>query len=77
MSDATDNQTPSFEQAMQQLEQIVAEMEGGELPLAEALAKFEQGIKLARTSQAQLKEAEQKVQILAQDNMTLTDFDPE
>ena len=65
----------SFEQAMAQLEQIVQEMEQGELPLADALAKFEQGIKLARASQAQLKQAEQKVQMLAQDNMTLTDFD--
>ncbi|MBE1286724.1 MAG: exodeoxyribonuclease VII small subunit [Alteromonadaceae bacterium] len=77
MSDANERNTPSFEEAMQQLERIVTEMEQGDLPLADALSKFEQGIKLARASQAQLKEAEQKVQILAQDNMTLTDFEPE
>jgi exodeoxyribonuclease VII small subunit len=77
MSDANERNTPSFEEAMQQLERIVTEMEQGDLPLAEALSKFEQGIKLARASQAQLKEAEQKVQMLAQDNMTLTDFEPE
>lgn len=77
MSDANARNTPSFEEAMQQLERIVTEMEQGDLPLAEALSKFEQGIKLARASQAQLKKAEQKVQILAQDNMTLTDFEPE
>ena len=77
MSDANERNTPSFEEAMQQLERIVTEMEQGDLPLAEALSKFEQGIKLARASQAQLKEAVQKVQMLAQDNMTLTDFEPE
>ena len=77
MSDANERNAPSFEEAMQQLERIVTEMEQGELPLADALSKFEQGIKLARASQAQLKEAEQKVQILAQDNMTLSDFEPE
>lgn len=77
MPDANERNTPSFEEAMQQLERIVTEMEQGDLPLADALSKFEQGIKLARASQAQLKEAEQKVQMLAQDNMTLTDFEPE
>ncbi len=77
MSDANERNTPSFEEAMQQLERIVTEMEQGELPLADALSKFEQGIKLARASQAQLKQAEQKVQILTQDNMTLSDFEAE
>ncbi len=77
MSDANERNTPNFEEAMQQLERIVTEMEQGDLPLAEALSKFEQGIKLARASQVQLKEAEQKVLMLAQDNMTLTDFEPE
>ena len=77
MSDANHTHAPSFEDAMRALEQIVQEMEQGELPLADALAKFEQGIKLARASQAQLKAAEQKVQMLAQDNMTLTDLPPE
>ena len=77
MSDANEHNTPSFEEAMQQLECIVTEKEQGEIPLADALSKFEQGIKLARASQAQLKQAEQKVQILTQDNMTLSDFEPE
>ncbi|MET1218024.1 MAG: exodeoxyribonuclease VII small subunit [Glaciecola sp.] len=71
MSDAPEL---NFEQAMQQLETIVNQMEQGELPLAEALAKFEQGIKLARTSQSMLKNAEQKVQMLAADHMNLEDF---
>ncbi|MCP3428976.1 exodeoxyribonuclease VII small subunit [Opacimonas viscosa] len=64
----------NFEQAMQQLESIVQQMEQGELPLADALAKFEEGIKLARTSQTMLKNAEQKVQMLSSDHMNLADF---
>lgn len=64
----------SFEVAMQKLSEIVEKMEGGELPLAEALNQFEQGIKLARHSQTLLKEAEQKVQILSADHSSLQDF---
>jgi len=70
----SDSAELNFEQAMQQLESIVQQMEQGELPLADALAKFEEGIKLARTSQTMLKNAEQKVQILSSDHMNLADF---
>lgn len=63
--------TPNFEQSMQQLEQLVQEMERGELPLDVALAKFQDGITLARACQTYLKDAEQKVSILAKDNATL------
>ena len=68
---ATDNQQPNFEQAMQQLELVVQEMERGELPLDVALAKFQEGITLARSCQHYLKDAEQKVSVLAKDNATL------
>ncbi|WP_411694844.1 exodeoxyribonuclease VII small subunit [Glaciecola sp.] len=70
-------QKTSFESAMQELEEIVVEMEKGDIPLEESLKKFERGIQLARQSQAQLKAAEQKVQILMQSNgeETLSDFD--
>ena len=70
----SDSAELNFEQAMQQLESIVQQMEQGELPLADALAKFEEGIKLARMSQTMLKNAEQKVQILSSDHMNLADF---
>lgn len=68
MSSAKTTEDLSFEQAMQELEQLVKEMESGELPLEQALAKFERGISLARTSQNILKDAEQKVQILMKQN---------
>ncbi|MFQ3235145.1 MAG: exodeoxyribonuclease VII small subunit [Paraglaciecola sp.] len=68
----------SFEQSMQELETIVSQMEQGELSLEDALQRFERGIALARHSQQKLKQAEQKVQILMDQNgqTSLIDFDP-
>ncbi|KJZ03116.1 exodeoxyribonuclease VII small subunit [Pseudoalteromonas sp. CO348] len=54
----------SFEEAMQELEQIVADMENGSLPLDQALKQFERGIKLAKASNQKLQQAEQQVAIL-------------
>ena len=48
----------SFEAALGQLEAIVESMESGEVPLAELLAKFEEGSKLLKICEARLKEAE-------------------
>ena len=64
----TGDKTPSFEASMQELESIVKQMEQGDLPLEDALKKFERGIQLARQSQQTLKQAEQKVQILMSQN---------
>ena len=58
----------TFEESMQELESIVKQMELGELPLEDALQRFERGIQLARHSQQKLKQAEQKVQILMSQN---------
>lgn len=54
----------SFEAGLQQLETIVKEMEGGELPLERALELFEQGMKLSDTCRKQLEEAETRVEVL-------------
>ncbi len=59
---------PTFEEAMQQLEQLVDNMEQGELSLDASLEAFEEGVKLTRICQQALKEAEQKVQILSENN---------
>ncbi|WP_404400017.1 exodeoxyribonuclease VII small subunit [Idiomarina seosinensis] len=67
MSEQTDN-TPSFEHALQQLEQLVNELEQGDLPLEQSLQKFEQAIALSRTSQTQLQKAEHKVKMLIEEN---------
>ena len=57
--------TPTFEEAMAELEALVETMEQGELTLEESLKSFERGIELTRTCQTALKEAEQKIEILS------------
>ncbi|HVU23424.1 MAG TPA: exodeoxyribonuclease VII small subunit [Opitutus sp.] len=54
----------SFEAALAQLEAIVESMESGDVPLAELLAKFEEGNKLLKQCEARLKEAELKIELL-------------
>ena len=63
MDDKT-KQTPSFEDALTRLETIVESMESGEVPLAELLAKFEEGNALLKTCEARLKDAELKIEQL-------------
>lgn len=58
----------TFEQAMAELDTIVIEMERGEIPLDASLKQFERGVSLARHTQKLLKDAEQKVQVLTQNN---------
>ena len=55
---------PTFEEALGQLETVVARLEGGDLPLEEALRAFEEGIRLARTCAARLEDAERRVRLL-------------
>jgi exodeoxyribonuclease VII small subunit len=57
-------QAIDLEKALSDLEELVEELESGDLPLETAMKKFENGIKLTRNCQAALKEAEQKVEIL-------------
>ena len=56
--------TPSFEEALAELEALVEAMEQGELSLEESLKSFEQGVALTRHCQQALQDAEQKVRIL-------------
>ncbi|MGF1685949.1 exodeoxyribonuclease VII small subunit [Photobacterium japonica] len=67
----------AFEAALDELDSIVHELESGDIPLEEALKKFERGIALARNSQLKLTQAEQRVEILLQadDHAPLTEFD--
>lgn len=54
----------SFESALGKLEAIVESMESGEVPLAELLAKFEEGTKLLKVCESRLKDAELKIEQL-------------
>ena len=62
-------QPPTFEASLSELEMLVDGMESGDLPLEEALKSFERGVELTRQCQQQLKEAEQKVQILTEKSL--------
>jgi exodeoxyribonuclease VII small subunit len=53
-----------FEASLGQLEELVEQMEDGELSLEDSLKAFEQGVKLTRECQHALKQAEQKIQLL-------------
>ena len=57
---------PTFEEALAQLESVVARLEGGDLPLEEALRTFEDGVRLARVCAGRLEDAEQRVRLLTQ-----------
>ena len=59
---------PTFEQALQQLEQIVQKLEKGELTLEESLALYEDGIRLSRLCHGKLEEAEGKIAMLLKDS---------
>jgi len=58
----------TFEQAMEQLEEITAELESGELALDVSLKKFEEGIKLADFCNKKLEESKKKVSLLLEKN---------
>ena len=53
-----------FEQQLSELETLVEHMENGDISLEDSLKSFEKGIKLARSCQKSLKEAELKVKVL-------------
>ncbi len=54
----------TFEAAIGKLETIVESMESGDVPLAELLAKFEEGSKLLKICESRLKDAELKIELL-------------
>ena len=59
-----DTEKLSFEEAYKQLTELVKKMESGELPLADSVAAYEQGIKLKAYCEQLLKEAELKIETL-------------
>jgi exodeoxyribonuclease VII small subunit len=55
---------PTFEEALSQLEALVARLEGGDLPLEESLRAFEEGVRLTRLCAERLEDAERRVHLL-------------
>lgn len=70
----------TFEESLARLEQIVKELESGDLSLDVSLKLFEEGIKLSRICNKRLEEAERRVEILLKDkagNMIAKPFEEE
>lgn len=63
-----ESKSKSFEASLEALEQIVRELEDGDLPLEKSLELFEQGIRLSRECQERLGQAERRIEILLRDN---------
>ncbi|MDA9317415.1 exodeoxyribonuclease VII small subunit [bacterium] len=54
----------SFEDSIERLEGLIQAMENGDIPLSDLVTKFEEGSKLLKNCQEQLKEAELKIEKL-------------
>ncbi|HEY6546774.1 MAG TPA: exodeoxyribonuclease VII small subunit [Vicinamibacteria bacterium] len=68
MTDAAPGEAaPKFEDALKELEDVVARLEKGELPLEDSLRLYERGIALARHCHVKLEEAEGKIELLMKD----------
>jgi exodeoxyribonuclease VII small subunit len=70
----------SFETSLVELEQIVAKLEDGDLPLETSLELFEKGIKLSRECRERLAKAERRIEILMKDqdgNLTTEEIEPD
>jgi exodeoxyribonuclease VII small subunit len=70
---------PAFEAALAKLESIVESMESGDVPLAELLARFEEGNKLLKLCESRLKDAEIKIEQLRKqkDGVAFVPFETE
>ncbi len=70
----------NFEKSMKQLEQIVQELESGDLSLEKAIKKFEDGVRLSKLCSKQLDETEKKVTMLLRDQngkISVNSFNPD
>jgi exodeoxyribonuclease VII small subunit len=75
-----EEQSRTFEASLEALEQIVRQLESGDLPLEKSLELFEQGIRLSRECQERLSQAERRIEVLLRDNQgrpVVTAFDEE
>jgi exodeoxyribonuclease VII small subunit len=64
IENSSSGETPSFEQALAALEQIVHDLEEGRLGVAESLARYEEGVKLLKQCHGLLERAERRIELL-------------
>ncbi len=70
----------TFETSLQELENIVRQLEAGDLPLEESLKLFERGVQVSRECRERLNQAERRIEILMKDadgNASLREIEPE
>ena len=65
VSDAPDAASLSFEAAIERLQTIVEELEGGSLSLEESISRYEEGVKLSRRLTQTLDQAEKRIERLS------------
>ena len=71
-----EEQPKSFEASLEALEEIVHQLEGGDLPLEKSLELFEDGIRLSRQCQERLNQAERRIEVLLRGNQGRTSVMP-
>ncbi|WP_210609660.1 exodeoxyribonuclease VII small subunit [Priestia flexa] len=64
----------TFEDAMEQLEKIVNNLEEGDIPLEEAIEKFQQGMSLSKFCHDRLQQIEKQMENILQEDGTLAPF---
>jgi len=62
------DEAKSFEESLADLEEIVAKLESGDLPLEESLQLFEEGVRLSRICRERVTQAERRIEVLMRDN---------
>lgn len=66
----------SFEESLEQLEEIVNKLETGDVPLDDAIDEFTKAMELVKVCNAKLNNAEEAIAKIVQDNGELTEFNP-
>lgn len=67
----------SFEENLEKLEEIVKKLESGDIPLDDAIEKFNEAMQLAKSCDEKLKNAEESISKIVKDDGTLEDFEVE
>jgi len=72
-----DEKELNFEESLKELEEIVKKLEVGDVPLDDAIDEFNKAMKLAKTCDDKLKNAEEAITKLVNDNDEIKDFNVE
>lgn len=68
MAKAEKEKELNFEEAMDRLEEIVSELENGDVPLEKAIDLFQQGMKLSQICSSKLEQVERKIEMIVEED---------